>query len=82
MEGVVLNPKDGYPTSSARVFDKEYEVEQRAFQAPAFAWPAGYWKTMYAKRLAKHSGMDYAIMTGGDVAPLGTFYFYLACTGS
>ena len=37
---------------------------------------------MYAKRLAKNSGMDYAIMTGGDVAPLGTFYFYLACTGS
>jgi ATPase family AAA domain-containing protein 3A/B len=26
---------------------------------------------MFAKKLAKASGMDYAIMTGGDVAPLG-----------
>ena len=23
------------------------------------------------KSLAKHSGMDYAIMTGGDIAPMG-----------
>ena len=26
---------------------------------------------MAAKRLARHSGLDYALMTGGDVAPLG-----------
>ena len=28
-------------------------------------------KTLFAKRLASHSGLDYAIMTGGDVAPMG-----------
>ena len=27
---------------------------------------------MVAKRLALSSGMDYAIMSGGDVGPLGT----------
>ena len=32
----------------------------------------GTGKTMFAKKLAKHSGMDYAILTGGDVAPLGS----------
>lgn len=26
---------------------------------------------MFSKRLAKHSGLDYAILTGGDLAPLG-----------
>lgn len=26
---------------------------------------------MFAKKLAMHSGMDYAVMTGGDVAPMG-----------
>lgn len=33
--------------------------------------PPGTGKTMFAKGLARHSGLDYAIMTGGDVAPLG-----------
>lgn len=28
-------------------------------------------KTMFIKKLAQHSGMDYAIMTGGDVLPMG-----------
>jgi len=36
-----------------------------------FYGPPGTGKTMVAKRLAKSSGMDYAIMTGGDVGPLG-----------
>lgn len=28
-------------------------------------------KTLFAKGLAQNSGLDYAILTGGDVAPLG-----------
>lgn len=28
-------------------------------------------KTMAAKQLARDSGLDYALMTGGDVGPLG-----------
>ncbi len=26
---------------------------------------------MFAKKLAMHSGMDYAVLTGGDIAPMG-----------
>ncbi|KAF6259265.1 hypothetical protein COO60DRAFT_1514012 [Scenedesmus sp. NREL 46B-D3] len=36
-----------------------------------FYGPPGTGKTMAAKRLARTSGMDYAILSGGDVAPLG-----------
>lgn len=31
----------------------------------------GTGKSMAAKRLARTAGLDYAIMSGGDVAPLG-----------
>merc|ERR1712112_549978 len=36
-----------------------------------FHGPPGTGKTMFAKKLAMHSDMDYAVMTGGDVAPMG-----------
>lgn len=36
-----------------------------------FYGPPGTGKTLVAKQLARFSGLDYAIMSGGDVAPLG-----------
>ena len=36
-----------------------------------FYGPPGTGKTMVASRIARGSGLDYAIMSGGDVGPLG-----------
>lgn len=36
-----------------------------------FYGPPGTGKTMVAQRFAEYSGLEYAIMSGGDVAPLG-----------
>ncbi|KAL1813634.1 hypothetical protein ACET3Z_023699 [Daucus carota] len=48
----------------------------KAHQAPyrnmLFFGPPGTGKTMAARELARKSGLDYALMTGGDVAPLGS----------
>lgn len=41
------------------------------FRNVLFYGPPGTGKTMFAKSLARHSGLDYAILTGGDVAPMG-----------
>jgi len=37
-----------------------------------FYGPPGTGKTLFAKQLAYFSNMDYAILTGADVAPLGS----------
>jgi ATPase family AAA domain-containing protein 3A/B len=41
------------------------------FQNLLLHGPPGTGKTMFARNLARSSGMDFAIMTGGDIAPLG-----------
>lgn len=42
------------------------------FSLPTFFSPSKNFKQFYFfQKLAMHSGMDYAIVTGGDVAPMG-----------
>ncbi|KAM7266050.1 hypothetical protein ACFE04_003733 [Oxalis oulophora] len=41
------------------------------FRNMMFYGPPGTGKTMVAREIARKSGLDYAMMTGGDVAPLG-----------
>ncbi|XP_010467645.1 PREDICTED: ATPase family AAA domain-containing protein 3C isoform X1 [Camelina sativa] len=44
---------------------------QAPFRNMMFYGPPGTGKTMVAREIARKSGLDYAMMTGGDVAPLG-----------
>ncbi|CAM8985046.1 unnamed protein product [Rhodiola kirilowii] len=48
------------------------KAHQAPFRNMLFYGPPGTGKTMAARELAKKSGLDYALMTGGDVAPLGS----------
>ncbi|XP_057547828.1 uncharacterized protein LOC130826253 [Amaranthus tricolor] len=47
------------------------KAHRAPFRNMLFYGPPGTGKTMAARELAKKSGLDYALMTGGDVAPLG-----------
>lgn len=47
------------------------KTHQAPFRNMLFYGPPGTGKTMVAKEIARKSGLDYAMMTGGDVAPLG-----------
>jgi hypothetical protein len=40
--------------------------------------PPGTGKTMVARRIATLSGLDYAIMSGGDLGPLGQVMVYFS----
>ncbi|KAG6416798.1 hypothetical protein SASPL_124238 [Salvia splendens] len=47
------------------------KINQAPFRNMLFYGPPGTGKTMVAREIARKSGLDYAMMTGGDVAPLG-----------
>ncbi|GLT29263.1 hypothetical protein SLA2020_041400 [Shorea laevis] len=47
------------------------KAHQAPFRNMLFYGPPGTGKTMAARELAHKSGLDYALMTGGDIAPLG-----------
>ncbi|KDP34401.1 hypothetical protein JCGZ_12805 [Jatropha curcas] len=47
------------------------KTHQAPFRNMMFYGPPGTGKTMVAREIARKSGLDYAMMTGGDVVPLG-----------
>lgn len=68
---VVLKPSLAQRISSMAYSTANTRKNGAPYRHMLFYGPPGTGKTMVAKRLAKSSGMDYAIMTGGDVGPLG-----------
>lgn len=71
LQGVVLRPKLEERLRDVAIATKNTKRNQGYFRNILMYGPPGTGKTMFVKRLAQHSGMDYAIMTGGDVGPMG-----------
>lgn len=71
LKGVVLNPKLEARLRDVAITTKNTKSNNGLFRNVLFYGVPGTGKTMFAKGLAQHSGLDYAIMTGGDVVPMG-----------
>ncbi|KAE8751815.1 hypothetical protein FOCC_FOCC001664 [Frankliniella occidentalis] len=71
LEGVVLEPRLEERLRDIAIATKNTKQNRGMYRNILMYGPPGTGKTMFAKKLAMHSGMDYAIVTGGDVAPMG-----------
>ncbi|KAM0934097.1 putative ATPase family AAA domain-containing protein [Dioscorea sansibarensis] len=68
---VILNPSLQKRIQQLAGATANTKAHQAPFRNMLFYGPPGTGKTMAARELAGKSGLDYALMTGGDVAPLG-----------
>ncbi|KAI0495256.1 hypothetical protein KFK09_025406 [Dendrobium nobile] len=69
---VVLHPSLQKRVEQLAKATSNTKEHQAPFRNMLFYGPPGTGKTMAARELARKSGLDYALMTGGDVAPLGS----------
>ena len=67
---VVLEPAMEARIQSLGRATRNTHAHKAPFRHVLFYGPPGTGKTLVAKQLARHSGLDYAIMSGGDVGPL------------
>eukprot|EP00052_Salpingoeca_macrocollata_P001381 m.25263 g.25263 ORF g.25263 m.25263 type:complete len:576 (-) comp11343_c0_seq2:76-1803(-) len=71
LEGIILNDKVKHRLQTITVATANTRTHGAHFRHLMLHGPPGTGKTMFARRLAKQSGMDYALLAGGDVGPLG-----------
>jgi len=71
LEGVVLPSALKERVTQLAISTRNAKRNQVPYRHLLLYGPPGTGKTMVAQRLAAASGMDYALMSGGDVGPLG-----------
>jgi len=71
LQGIILSPDLESRLRDVALATKNTKLNRGMYRNLLFHGPPGTGKTMFAKKLAMHSDMDYAVMTGGDVAPMG-----------
>ncbi|XP_045824651.1 ATPase family AAA domain-containing protein 3C-like [Trifolium pratense] len=69
---VILHPSLNIRIEQLASATAHTKAHNAPFRNILFYGPPGTGKTMAARELARKSGLDYALMTGGDVAPLGS----------
>lgn len=68
---VILNDQDKEQVVQLALATRNTKRSGAPYRHILLHGPPGTGKTLIARRLAESSGMDYAIMSGGDVGPLG-----------
>lgn len=71
-ENIILHPSLHKRIEQLARATENTKSHQAPFRNMLFYGPPGTGKTLVAKEMARKSGLDYAMMTGGDVAPLGS----------
>nr|XP_045238122.1 ATPase family AAA domain-containing protein 3C isoform X1 [Macaca fascicularis] len=71
LEGVVLHPSLEVQVRNVAIATRNTKKNHGLYRNVLMYGPPGTGKTLVAKNLALNLGMDYAIMTGRDVAPMG-----------
>nr|CAB3224064.1 ATPase family AAA domain-containing protein 3-like [Phallusia mammillata] len=71
LKGVVLKPTLEERVRDIAIATRNTKRNKGVYRNILLHGPPGTGKTLFSKKLAMHSGMDFAIMTGGDVAPMG-----------
>ncbi|XP_077837582.1 LOW QUALITY PROTEIN: ATPase family AAA domain-containing protein 3C-like [Macaca mulatta] len=71
LEGVVLHPSLEVQVRNVAIATRNTKKNHGLYRNVLMYGPPGTGKTLVAKNLALNLGMDYAITTGRDVAPMG-----------